>query len=122
MALNGKSYVPVETDPVAIDARPWQILPPPRTVVPRAAADIAMRDWDALFDAVTARLASLAARSRAWEFRPDVQECVAALEQLHASLTHERARSRRLELELTDLQLTQARLRAELACSRAART
>ena len=121
VALNGAIQVPVDTDPVGIGARSWQILPLPRTAAPRAAADVAMGDWDALFDAVTARLAALAAQSGAWIFRPHVLECVAALEQLHASLTHERAHSRRLELELGQVQLTQAQLRTELACRLAAR-
>jgi hypothetical protein len=48
--------------------------------------------WDELFNAVCARLEQLAQRSAEPLQQAGIQECVAALAQLHASFTDERAR------------------------------
>ena len=75
-------------------------------------ADVALDDWDALFDAVKMRLTQLATgrtepsatgpggdtAGDVARLRGDVLECVAALNQLHTTLTHED--SRRGELNL----------------------
>ncbi len=48
--------------------------------------------WDELFDAVCARLDHLAEHSAEPALQAGVRECVAALAQLHASFSDERAR------------------------------
>ena len=99
-----------------------------------AAVDVSMTDWDALFSAVRARLRltvgpRLAAPNGPQQQRePEVRiaasvlECVAALDQLHATLSHEQARRGQLERELFDAQTALAQLRGELAGTRAAAT
>jgi hypothetical protein len=68
--------------------------------VPHARADIAIEDWDVLFSAVTVRLGLIVAERLVTtaDPRPEVEvnrvrvnvlECVAALDQLHATLTEE---------------------------------
>lgn len=79
----------------------------PAEAPPAASADVAIGDWDVLFRAVTDRLRATAgalsvaasdpaARDAPGRSQADVLECVAALEQLHLTLTHEldRCRSR----------------------------
>ena len=89
-------------------------------------ADVAISDWDELFSAVEARLTSTvgellavlpetSASVSANRIRTSVLECVAALHQLHSTVTHELARRQRLVLELTDTQTALAEARAELA-------
>jgi hypothetical protein len=51
--------------------------------------------WDELFDAVCARLEQLAQHSAEPPLQMGVRECVAALQQLHASFDNERAAQRR---------------------------
>lgn len=75
-------------------------------------AEAAVQDWDELFNAIAARLARMASADfvappgyplppdAAPSTHADVLECVAALEQLHVTLTHERVRRHGLELEL----------------------
>jgi hypothetical protein len=48
--------------------------------------------WDELFNAVCARLEQLAAQSTEAPIQAGVQECAAAMAQLHASFNDERAR------------------------------
>src|SRR5487761_2595213 len=82
----------------------------PAEAPPAASADVAIGDWDVLFRAVTDRLRATAgalsvaasdpaARDAPGRSQADVLECVAALEQLHLTLTHEldRCRSRTLD-------------------------
>ena len=74
-----------------------------RAAPPARSPDIAPEDWDDLFGAVRQRLRDAVAQAPAptTGSRPDeplarvrasVLECVAALDQLHASLRHELAR------------------------------
>lgn len=67
-----------------------------------APADVAIDDWDDLFDAVKARLRLVVSESRLGAgagFQASVLECVGALDQLHTMLHVELGRRRRLELE-----------------------
>jgi hypothetical protein len=68
--------------------------------LPHARADIAIEVWEVLFSAVTARLRLIVAERlvttadprsavEANQVRVNVLECVAALDQLHATLTEE---------------------------------
>ena len=77
-------------------------------------------DWDELFRAVTSRLRltvgePLVATPEAWvhDIADGVQvivlECVAALDQLHAALTHERGRREQIEREVFNAQAALAR-------------
>ena len=90
--------------------------------------------WDELFRAVRTRLRqTVVASSRgpadgtgveedaaaAQRLRDDVLDCVAALDQLHAALTHEAARSRRIEQALSRAHAELDRVRVELAGSQA---
>lgn len=94
--------------------------PGARAALPGPALDIAINDWDALFRAVEDRLRltvdeplanapDAAAQDAAAGVRTIVLECVAALEQLHTALTHERGRREQLERGLHDAQATLAR-------------
>lgn len=97
--------------------------PGTRAALPGPALDIAIDDWDALFRAVEDRLRltvgeplanmpnkpDAPAHDAAAEVRTIVLECVAALEQLHTALTHERGRREQLERGLHDAQATLAR-------------
>ncbi len=83
--------------------------------------DMAVEDWDALFRAVEVRLRSTvgeplavaAPQTQVYGAAVGVQtivlECVAALEQLHTALKHERARREQLELGVLDAQAALAR-------------
>lgn len=87
-------------------------------------SDIAVGDWDDLFNAVEARLqrsagellteapesASLDAVARV---QASVLECVAALDQLRTTARHELARRQQLELALFDAQAALAHARAK---------
>ena len=76
--------------------------------------DVAIEDWDDLFNAVKDRLKKIAAeRARAVQTPAAcvdvlgsadsaVLECVQALDQLHVALSHERTRRHQLELELLE--------------------
>ena len=76
---------------------------PPQSLNP--GTDIAMQDWDLLFDAVIARLLSsfddiplndTDPRRVAWvQTRARVMDCAQALDQLHLAATHELARAPR---------------------------
>lgn len=87
------------------------------------------RDWDDLLNAVKARLrltvgicagatAELRAPDKALWVQAGVLECVAALDQLHASLKHDRLRHRQLELEVFSVQTELAQARPELTHNR----
>ena len=90
----------------------------PRNVLPLAAADVSVRDWDDLFDAISARLTSMASESAAHALRIGMGECVDAMNRLHVSLGHERHRNNQLELELFDARTALAQARVELVGSR----
>lgn len=88
--------------------------------------DVAISDWDELFSAVEARLTSTvgewlavlpetAASTAANRVRASVLECVAALHQLHSTVSHELARRQRVEQDLIDARTALAKVRAELA-------
>jgi diguanylate cyclase len=90
-----------------------------------AKPDIRLCDWSDLFAAVKARLrvivgervtvrSLLTAPARASQVRAGVLECVAALDQLQATLLLELARCSELELQLFDAQSALASARAEL--------
>lgn len=77
----------------------------PTDAPPTASADVAIGDWDALFRAVKDRLRATAgtlsaaatepaAQGAPGRARASVLECVAALDQLHLTLTHELDRRR----------------------------
>jgi diguanylate cyclase (GGDEF)-like protein len=83
--------------------------------------DVAVIDWDVLFTAVTARLQQIVGSSRPpgmpssddpGQIRTQVLQCVAALEQLHTTMSHYIERGRALERDLSSAQgaLTQARV------------
>lgn len=113
------------------------------------AADVALADWSALMSAVKCRLERLVAEppiisqpssestvplAQLAQLAPNAQQaqqaqlahladgvrqCVAALDQLQATLERELARRPRLELEVFDLQTGLSQARAELAGTRA---
>jgi diguanylate cyclase len=93
------------------------------------ARDVAIGDWDDLLSAVKARLKltvgeGLPATSErdvhdAHWFQASVLECVAALDQLHTTLTHELDRCRQLKVEVAEAETALAQARAELAGTRA---
>lgn len=91
-------------------------------------ADVALTDWSALMSAVKGRLERLAGAPHTDDqpspealagMAEGVRQCVAALDQLQATLVHELARRPRLELEVFDLQTGLQQARAELAGTRA---
>ncbi|MHB1201030.1 MAG: hypothetical protein ACYCZ6_16040 [Polaromonas sp.] len=94
------------------------------TALPTQAIDIAIDDWNVLFRAIEDRLrltvggdplanalttTDAPAHEAAVGVRTIVLECVAALEQLHTALTHERGRREQLELAAHDAQAALAR-------------
>lgn len=96
---------------------------------PAPVPDIRPCDWNDLFAAVKARLRTLvgervtvrtvlSAPVRASQVQAGVLECVAALDQLHATLVQELARSGALELQLFDAQSALASARVELSGSK----
>ena len=98
---------------------------PPGTA-PVAAATNPNQDWDALFNAVTARLRGIAG---AWvslpglagmpqQARGGVLECAEALDQLHASMLHQQALQDTLQQQLDCLHGTLAQMRAALDYTR----
>lgn len=80
-----------------------------------APLNIPVEDWDILFRAVEERLTRMVDERHAatdhsgmhdmrGSARETVLECVAALDQLHAALAHERARYHQLERDMRELQ------------------
>ena len=97
---------------------------------PNSSADLAVDDWDMLFDAVKDRIRStvseqplvpndLSAHDTTTRVRACVLECVAALDQLHTMLTQERARRRQLETEVLEVRIALAQTLAELVGTQA---
>ena len=87
-------------------------------------ADVSFVDWDDLFCAVKDRLKTIALdrldpapmpQQLVGQVKFTVFECVAALEQLHATLRHELGRQQKLALEFFDTQSALAQARAELS-------
>lgn len=92
------------------------------------ATDVAIGDWDMLLRAVKLRLRSSAqprpghephAREALGLMRADVLRCVAALDQLHATMSHHIDRGRPLEGAVAAAQAALAQVRVELASSHA---
>jgi len=90
--------------------------------------DVAVVDWDVLFSAVTARLQQVVGSSRplellagdeAGQVRTQVLQCVAALEQLHHTMSHYIERGRVLDLDLSSTQGALTQARAELSRTQA---
>lgn len=101
---------------------PYAHMPPPHQPL-----DVAIGDLDDLVSAVKARLrlavderriatpeSLLQEQTAVGRVRADVLECAAALDHLHATLTHELARRGTLELEVFDAQVELAQARAEI--------
>lgn len=91
-----------------------------------ASCDVAIEDWGTLLSAVKDRLTALVSghvdqscgalsSSMSCVVQTSVRECVSALDQLHRTHTHERARREQLEGELQHVQLLLAQARDELA-------
>lgn len=115
--LQGPEYPPTMPDLWRRHAQLAEMTPVP---------DIRLCDWNDLFSAVKARLRDtvgervtvrtlLTAPARASQVQASVLECVAALDQLHATMLQELARSSELELQVFDAQIALASVRAELA-------
>lgn len=106
----------------AKDASPESVSVKP---LPKLHSGITMADWEELFNAVKERLRLCAVErlaSSSVQQRHDrerhgntsVLECVAALEQLQTTISHELSRRQQLELEIFDAQTALAQTRAEL--------
>jgi hypothetical protein len=87
------------------------VAPLMRASQPDLSSDVAIEDWNILLGAVKARLKlTVGERPAAVPWAPDeaarvqasVLECVAALDQLHMTLTHELDRRRQLESAVRD--------------------
>ena len=92
------------------------------------ATDVVMGDWDVMLSAVKLRLRSSAEPRPVPEphpqdtldlLRTDVLQCVAALDQLHATVAHHIERGRALEGAVAAAQAALAEVRRELASSHA---
>lgn len=88
-------------------------------------SDVMIDDWDDLFSAVQARLRSTVAElpaalpeaggpSSGDRLRASVLECVAALDQLRSTATHELGRRQRVVFDLVAARTALAQVRAEL--------
>lgn len=95
-----------------------------RLPLPTLSSDVAIGDLDDLLSAVKAKLRltvadplaeipELRALNAAFVVQTSVLECVAALDQLHLTLSHELARRQRLEMELFEAQIALAQARAQ---------
>lgn len=91
-------------------------------------SDVAIVDWDVLFNAVTVRLQQVVGSSRPSELLPNddprqvraqVLQCVAALEQLHSTMSHYIERGRALDQDLSRMQVALTLARAELSRTQA---
>ena len=112
--LNAAARPGVSAEPLRQPTQPAQ----PRSAMRLPAADVSVPEWDILFDAVGARLTSMAGASPAHTLRVGLRECVEAMDRLHLSVAHERQRHRQLELELFDARAALAQARVELVGSR----
>lgn len=92
--------------------------------------DVAIGDWDDLLNAVKTRLrlsvgepiegkSTPRSDETPDRVRSSVLECVAALDHLHTTLTHELGRCRQLKMEVLSAQAALAQARTELAGTRA---
>ena len=115
-----------KVDDVGADTNVTPLEHPP----PGLPSVVASGDWDDLLNAVKARLRLtvgewLAAtpepqqHDTAGRFHASVLECVAALDKLHATLTHELGRCQQLERQVLDAQAALAQARAELVGTQA---
>jgi len=95
---------------------------------PGDGTDVAVVDWDDLFNAVTARLQQVVGSSRPPELLPSgdadlirtqVLQCVAALEQLQTTMSHYIERGRVLDLDMATTQGALTQARAELGRTQA---
>lgn len=104
----------VRTDAVgdadALDGSQRPVVTQPRRALPLVAADVAMGDWDDLFKAIGARLTAMAGNGETLDIRLGVLECAGAMDQLHESMVRERARGRKVELELGAARIERARV------------
>ncbi len=93
--------------------------------IPCLPADVAIGDLDDLLNAVRAKLRltvadrlaqipELLALDAAFAVQTSVLECVAALDQLHLTLSHELARRHELEIEVAEANAALAQARAAL--------
>ncbi len=82
-------------------------------------SDVSLTDWRDLFNAVLTRLRATAVEAGAEPvgsgMRAAVLECVAALDQLHGTLTHAVDRCQQLDRDVLDAQIALQQLRAEQA-------
>jgi hypothetical protein len=83
------------------------VAPLARASQAQPSSGVAIEDWDILLSAVKARLTltvgeepGLRVHDDAGRVRASVLECVAALDQLHTTMTHELDRRRQLESEV----------------------
>jgi diguanylate cyclase len=115
-----------EVDRIGLDT----FAPLSRTAPKDLPSDVSIRDWDVMLRAVKARLRLTVGERLGAPHEPQVRdavgrvqasvlECVAALDQLHATLTHELSRHQQLELEVFDAQTALAQARAELVGTQA---
>jgi diguanylate cyclase (GGDEF)-like protein len=95
---------------------------------PSDGSDVAMVDWDVLFNAVTARLQQVVGSARPPELPPSsdpdqvraqVLQCVVALEQLHSTMSHFIERGRALDRDLSSTRGALTQARAELSRTQA---
>ena len=100
----------------------------PQTQACVASSDIAICDWNELFNAVKIRLKAVVSGSPdtalasvpgdGHQIRAAVEDCIAGLDQLHRTLAHELGRCQQLELEAFDARTALLHTRAELAGTR----
>ena len=106
------------------------VAPLPSAPLPSFPSDVAIKDWDELLSAVKTRLKltagelpvatpELETHDTSSGVRASVLECVAALDQLQTTLTHELGRRHQLELEVFDAQSALAQACTELAGTQA---
>ena len=109
------------------DAKLPLLVSPPRGV---QATDVGIGDWNDLLCAVKDRLTLIVRsaphatterplRDQASWVQAGVLDCVAALDQLHSTLTHELARCREVEREAFEARIASAQAREELFGTRA---
>ncbi len=128
VVANGMALRPPEL-PRSLQAKPIAglraVLPAvDRALVSETSSDIPVGDWDILFNAVKERLvrtanvsdtdSTLRAQRCALRIRTEVLDCVAALDQLQATVTVELKQRQRLELEVFDVKASLAQIRAAL--------
>ncbi len=104
--------------------------PPSLAPLPVVAGDIPVTDWDLLLNAIKARLLSAAGNALAdlpepmrrqsiHQIQAGMVDCVAALDQLHQSLSKELAKRQHLKQEVSLAQAALARKHIELQGTRA---